>query len=159
MTVARRVIRIADVRAFSPPGHELDFASRLLIDAESVGSQQLTLNHFTLKPGRRTDEGKHPCPFDEVYCVLEGRATLRLGSDPPVLYDLEPGMVVFIPCETDHGLHNPGPTDLVLLTVMPRQPLPGANPVYDARKMAWGTSFRHVDGSEEVEGVPVADMH
>ncbi|MDB5059566.1 MAG: hypothetical protein JWO59_3038, partial [Chloroflexi bacterium] len=65
---------------------------------------------------------------------------------------LEPGMVAFIPSETNHGLENTGPDDLVLLTMMPHQPVPGANSVYDARKTAWGTSFKLEESAEEVVG-------
>jgi mannose-6-phosphate isomerase-like protein (cupin superfamily) len=112
-----------------------------LVDQESVGSKRLTVNHFTLKPGKSTGAGSHPEPYDELYYVLHGHARLRLG-DPPETFDIEPGTVAFIPAGTSHALDNTGTEDLEILTVMPEQLVQGANPLYDARLQAWGTSFR-----------------
>lgn len=53
----RLVFNAKDVVGFTPPGAEGVFVSRLLIDRESVGSNTLTINNFTLKPGKRTGEG------------------------------------------------------------------------------------------------------
>jgi quercetin dioxygenase-like cupin family protein len=123
-----------------------------LIDVESVGSRQLVVNEFTLKAGRRSYPGSHPCPFDEVYYVLRGRAWLILGADPPMRYRLTPGCIAFIPCGTTHALENTGRADLVLLTMMPRQPAPGVNSLYDARRKDWCTSFRLRRGARPVGG-------
>src|SRR5260370_7632594 len=72
---------------FSPAGAEEAFQSRLLIDPSGVGSTDLAVNHFTLKPGHHTDPGAHPKPYDEIYYVLRGsgRGTLGHPPEPPHL--------------------------------------------------------------------------
>jgi mannose-6-phosphate isomerase-like protein (cupin superfamily) len=140
----RYVFKVKDVVGFSPTGAEESYVSRLLIDGQSVGSEHLVVNHFTLKPGRRTGHGAHPSPYDELYYTLRGRAVLRLG-EPPEEFELEPDTVAFIPGGTAHSLQNTGTEDLELVTVMPHQLVEGVNPLYDERRRAWGTSFRMVE--------------
>ena len=152
MSRPNHVIRSSDVARYAPPGQRGVFSSRMLIDAESCGSRQLVVNEFTLKAGHRSYPGSHPVPFDEVYYVLSGRAWLTLGADPPMRYRLTPGCIAFISAGTVHALENPGRTDLVLLTMMPRQPAPGVNTLYDARRKDWGTSFRLRKGARPVTG-------
>ena len=135
------VFRTEDVAGFSPYGAEESYVSKLLIDEESVGSTSLVVNHFALKPGKETESGHHPDPYDEVYYVLRGCGLLRLG-DPPELFSLEPDTVAFIPRGTAHSLKNTGTQDLELITIMPHQLVEGANPLYNERRRTWGTSFR-----------------
>jgi len=134
------VFRIADVAGFSPAGAEGMWVSRLLIDKESVGSNQLVVNHFLLKSGKSTQPGRHPNPYDEVYYVLKGRGLLQLGEQEP--FELEPDTIAFIPAGTLHALSSSGGMDLELLTIMPQQLVAGVNPIYDERLQSWGTSFR-----------------
>lgn len=150
----RKVIRSSDVQPFAPPGQEHAYYSRMLIDRESVGSEQLVVNEFTLKAGQRSYKGQHPCPFDEIYYVLRGRAYFYLGNEEPRKYVLEPGSIAFIPCATDHALYNVFEEDFVMLTMMPQQPAVGVNSVYDGRKRSWGSSFRLKPGAEECAGEP-----
>ena len=138
------VFRAKDVAGFSPRGAEDSYVSRMLIDKESVGSTALVMNHFTLRPGKRSEPGSHPDPYDEVYYVLRGRALLQLG-DPPEVFELEPDTVAFIPSGTSHSLENIGTEDLELITLMPGQLREGVNTVYDERRRTWGTSFRLVN--------------
>lgn len=140
----RLVFRTKEVAGFSPRGTEDSYVSRLLIDQESVGSTSLVVNHFALKPGKRTELGQHPEPYDEVYYVLRGEALLHLG-DPPEAFKLKPDTVAFIPSETTHSLENMGTEDLELITIMPHQLVEGANPLYDERRRTWGTSFKLVN--------------
>ena len=79
--------------------------------------------------------------------MLSGRGILRLGN-PPDAFALEPDTAVFIPSGTMHSVENTGTEDLELLTGMPRQPVEGANQTYDARRKAWGTSFKLVDHAQ-----------
>jgi quercetin dioxygenase-like cupin family protein len=140
----RQVFNHEDVEGFSPKGFEDTFVSRMLVDKTSVGSERLTVNHFTLRPGKHTDPGSHPPPFDELYYVVSGTGWVDLGS-PAKAHAVKPGTVVFIPCGTDHALRCDAGADLEVITIMPAQPVPGANPVYDARLEEWGTSFRMVE--------------
>ena len=135
------VFHAKDVMPFSPPGAESAFESRLLIDPSGVGSTDLVVNHFTLKPGHSTEAGAHPAPYDETYYVLRGHARVSLG-DPAVEADISADMVVFIPGGTRHALLNTGSEDLEIVTMMPHPMRPGINGVYDARLRAWGTGFR-----------------
>ncbi len=136
------VLNAMDVAGFTPEWAKGISVSRMLIDKESVGSTTLTINHFTLKPGKETAPGRsHPKPYDEFYYVLHGRGLVRLG-DPTEEFELKPDTAVFIPCGMIHQLVNTGTEDLVLLTGMPYQPAGGANKMYEARLKAWGTSFK-----------------
>jgi mannose-6-phosphate isomerase-like protein (cupin superfamily) len=129
------------VQGFSPQGYEEAFVSRMLVDAESVGSGRMVMNFFLLRPGKSTDAGSHPAPFDEIYYVLRGQGTLYLhdGHEP---FELSPDTVAFIPSGTVHFLRNTGTVDLELITVMPGPLVDGVNSLYDERKERWGTSFR-----------------
>ena len=135
------VFNAMDVEGYTLSGHEDAFVSRLLVDREGVGSEALIVNHFTLMPGKKTGESPHPEPYDEVYYVLRGSGVVWLGEalEP---HDVEPNTVVFIPGGTKHALENTADEDLEVLTIMPRQPVEGVNPIYDERRRAWGTTFR-----------------
>jgi len=142
--MARRLVFNAkDVVGFAPSEYEDTFVSRLLVDRGGVGSQALIVNHFTLKPGKKTGESPHPEPYDEVYYVLRGTGVVRLGDDLEP-FDVEPNTVVFIPGGTKHSLENPTDEDLEILTIMPQQPVEGVNSIYDERKRVWGTTFKIV---------------
>lgn len=142
------VFHAKQVVGFSPRGYERDFESRMLVDAESVGSQRLVMNFFMLKPGKSTNPGDHPAPFDEIYYILRGQGVVYLGPEHEP-FDLVADTVVFIPHGTTHSLTNTGTGDLEMITVMPG-PLPvGANTLYDERKVTWGTSFRLLDGHSD----------
>ncbi len=136
------VFRVQDVEGFSLPGAKETFVSRLLIDSENVGSHSFVINHFTLKQGNFSDPGgRHPAPFDEAYYVLSGTGRLFLG-EPAEEFDLEPGTVAVIPGGAAHSIIHTGTGDLELLTVMTGPLKEGVNPVYDARRKAWGTTFK-----------------
>lgn len=141
------IVRAQDVEPFSMPGDESVYTSQCLIDRDGVGSTRLSLNRFTLRAGQKLAGTAHPDGSDECYYVLSGRALLALGGDPATgagaeLHDLEPDVAIFIPGGTYHALDNPYHDDLVILTIWPAPPEPGANAIYDARRLAWGTSFR-----------------
>ena len=140
------VFNAKDVVGFSPAGYEDSYVSRLLIDPESVGSQRLVLNFFTLSPGKNTEPGSHPAPFDEIYYILRGRGILYLNASRDT-YNLESDTVAFIPSGTIHWLLNPGTTDLEMITIMPGPLAEGANPLYDDRKRRWGSSFKLAEKS------------
>ena len=138
------VIQVKDVAGFTPTGGEGKYESRLLVDAESVGSQNLVVNHFTLKPGQKTYPGHHPAPFEEVYYILRGHGILTLGRRVKRKYEVGPDTVAYIAAMEDHQIENVGTEDLEMITMMAKQPAPGVNSLYDERKQKWGTSFRLV---------------
>jgi len=136
-----RVFRVKDVVGFSLPGQEDTYISRMLIDSESVGAKKININHGTLKPGKSTGGGKHPCPYEEVYYILRGEGLLTLGNKT---YKVGPDTVAYIPCEEFHKLDNIGDTDLELITIWPLPIKKGANPIYDERKRLWGVTFKKI---------------
>jgi len=119
------------------------YVSRMLIDEHNCGSDRVQVNHFTLRPGKTSGPGVHPQPYNEIYYVLSGRALLRLG-DPPAVYEVRAGHIAFIPAGVAHGLENIGAEDLEILTIWPGPIAEGANELYDARRRAWGKTFRLV---------------
>ena len=132
-----RVFKVSEVAEFSIPKSE--YVSRMLIDSESVGAKSINVNNGILKPGNSTKGGTHPCPYEEIYYILRGQGVLTIGNET---WEVGPDTVAYIPCEEYHRLQNTGNTDLEILTIMPLPLKEGANSVYDARKRAWGTSFR-----------------
>jgi len=145
-SIGRLVVYAPDVEPFSIPGDEDTYASQAVICPDGVGSQELEINRFTLKAGKRLAGHVHR-DNDETYYVLTGHARLTLGGRPAdgvggQDFDVGPESVAFIPAGTFHRLDNTGDQDLVLLTIWPRTPTPGNNPVWDGRLEAWGTSFR-----------------
>jgi mannose-6-phosphate isomerase-like protein (cupin superfamily) len=134
------VFNIKNVANFSPEGYEDAFVSRMLIDNESVGSEKLGMNYFALKPGKKTDQGSHPAPFDEVYYGLRGHGIVYLGESQNA-YEIEPDSVVFIPHNTLHYVVNNSPVELEMITIMPGPLKEGVNSIYDERKKKWGRSF------------------
>jgi mannose-6-phosphate isomerase-like protein (cupin superfamily) len=147
MQVSDLIVRANEVETFVYPGLEGIYDSQCLVDDTSVGSTNLNLNRGVLKPGKHLEGGSHPAGYDECYYIISGRGRLALGGDPQTgegseVFEVEPENAVFIPGGTFHALENPYDTDLVIITIWPRLPEPGANGIYDARKAAWGTSFR-----------------
>jgi mannose-6-phosphate isomerase-like protein (cupin superfamily) len=152
-----KVINVGEVMGYSPPGAAGKYLSRLLIDGESVGSNNLVLNHFTLYPGESTYLGSHPAPYEEVYYILNGVGELLLGGPAGDRYSVGPNMVAYIPCEMPHQIMNVGDEPLEMLTMMPFHPKPGANSLYDDRKREWGTSFRLTGDAVSVAGSGKSD--
>jgi quercetin dioxygenase-like cupin family protein len=145
------IVHADEIEPFSLPGNAGIYHSQCLIDRDGVGSENLNINRFTLKAGQTLRGTSHPPGNDECYYVLRGRARLTFGGDPATgagstTHELGPDTAIFIPGGTFHGLENPYDEDFVILTIWPRLPVPGANAIYDARKRAWGTSFRKKTG-------------
>ena len=139
------VYNVAEVKSFSPEGYENSYNSRLLVDRESVGSEIMAMNEFTLKAGKQTYKGNHGKGFDEIYFVLNGKALIylqELGTGDYKEYNLYQGSYVFIKGGRGHYMMNPYDEDVVLLTIMAKHPEKGVNLLYDERKAKWGTSFR-----------------
>ena len=146
-----RVIRVSDVEPFSPRDTQDIFYSRMLIDNQSAGSEHLVVNEFTLKCGKSSYKGSHPMPYDEVYYVLKGKGFLVLEDDEERKYEIEPGIIAFIPCGVQHHLINSDDEDMVLLTIMHKIPVKGVNSLYDSRIEEWNTSFRMKENAKGVK--------
>jgi quercetin dioxygenase-like cupin family protein len=117
------------------------YVSRMLIDKTNSGDERVQINHFALKPGKRSGPADHPEPH--IYYVVSGKALLRAG-DPPEGHELRPGHLAFIPANTVHGLENIGGEDFEILTIWPGPIAEGANDLYEMRLAAWGKTFRLV---------------
>lgn len=144
----RVVFNANQVKPFSPPGSNGDYASRLLIDEISVGSDRLLLNSFILKAGCQTYQGDHGEGYDEAYYIRKGEGVLYLENMETGEYEPFPvseDSYAFIKGGRGHYLVNTGETDLILLTFMPQNPPRGVNTLYDARLETWGTSFKLLD--------------
>lgn len=133
------VVRSAEVAPFKVSDAYL---SKMLIDRHNSGSERMQVNEGIVKAGCKLAGAAHPEPYDELYIVVKGQASLDMDGDN---YDIGPGSVVFIPWGTFHALENKSETeDFVLLTIWPQTPEKGGNEVYDMRLEAWGTSFKLV---------------
>lgn len=138
----QRVVNMRDVVSFAPGGAEGRYESRLLVDGEGLGSQNVIVNHFTLKAGHKTDAGRHPAPYEEVYYVLRGEGVLTLEDPEPEGHEVGPDTVAYIPADCNHWIENTGAEDLEMITIMPFHPRSGVNSFYDERKEKWGRTFR-----------------
>ena len=148
------VYNVSQVKSFSPEGKEDSYSSRLLVDKESVGSEIMVMNEFTLKAGKQTYEGNHGDGFDEIYYLLEGRVLLYLqemGTSNYKEYNFHKGSYAFIKGGRGHYMVNPYDEEAVLLTIMSKYPNKGVNSVYDERKVKWGTSFRLENPEKEMK--------
>ena len=148
----RSVIKVGNVVGFSPAGEEDKYVSRMLVDSESVGSNNLVLNHFTLFPGEKTYSGSHPAPFEEIYYILRGKGILTLDGADGERHEVTSDTVAYIACEREHQLENIGEEPLEMITVMPFHSKDGANSLYEDRKKKWGTSFKEIVPSDEASG-------
>lgn len=77
---------------------------------------------YVLVPGQAQAPHAHVAS-DKVYAVLSGRGRVRVGAET---FDVREGHAVLCPAGADHGVENPGPTDLRLLVFMAPHPKPPA---------------------------------
>lgn len=82
--------------------HGSQFASYV---APSSGSRQLCAWRTELEPG--TPATPHTVSHEEVFLVLEGTPTVRIGTAAATV--LIPGSVVFVPAATRVAVSNDGP--------------------------------------------------
>jgi mannose-6-phosphate isomerase-like protein (cupin superfamily) len=100
-------------RAVEPVRAEGDTASvRLTIDG-AAGSRRLEQRVCRFAPGRSAPRD-HP-GVNEVLYVVSGRGTLHLDGVP---HELESEMGVYVAAGERYELENPGPDDLVVLSVV-----------------------------------------
>ncbi len=147
------VARADDIEPFVYPGQDA-YLSQHALGGENTGLHDLFLNRGTVKAGKSLKGEAHP-DNDEIYYIVSGRALLGLGGDAEngtgaETFQIEPGMVIFIPAGTFHRLRNPEEEDLTILTIWPRAASPGSHGVHRERLKAWGTGFRLREGRELV---------
>jgi quercetin dioxygenase-like cupin family protein len=120
------------------------YTSYMLLDHTNSEAKNIHINKGVLKPGAALlPASKHGEPgqdeYNETYIILKGSCRFELDGEELFL---EPGDIVFIPAGVYHGLDNrEGTDDLELLTIWPKVPGEGINPVYDMRLKEWGKSF------------------
>ncbi|MDP9342002.1 MAG: cupin domain-containing protein [Actinomycetota bacterium] len=89
---------------------------RVLVD-HRAGSRNLLQREFRFGPGRTPE--LHDDQREEAMYVVEGLGTVDLGG---ASYELAPGTGVFVPAGASYVLENPGPHDLVLVSVLSPPP-------------------------------------
>jgi mannose-6-phosphate isomerase-like protein (cupin superfamily) len=138
------VVKVKELQGFSMEGQDDTYISRNVLDPENCQTKTIQMNHGIVKAGKKLPGGSHPCPHDEIYYITKGNAQLKIGDD---MIDIGPDTAVYIPAGTFHQLDNSkGKEDLELLTIWVLPIKKGANPLYDARKEAWGgSSFKKVN--------------
>jgi mannose-6-phosphate isomerase-like protein (cupin superfamily) len=93
---------------------------RVTID-EHTGSRHVLQRVFRYGPGRTPDLKNGSS--EDVMFVLEGIGTLHLGS---ASFELAPGIAAWAPPGVSYAIENPGPHDLVVVSVL--APPPGGRP-------------------------------
>ncbi|MDZ7731544.1 MAG: cupin domain-containing protein [Natrialbaceae archaeon] len=94
-----------------PAGEGL--AKTVLIDGHD-GAETGALRRFTLEPGGTVP--RHTNAVEHLQYVLAGEYTVGLEDTE---YTVEAGDAVFVPAETVHWYHNPGPAQGAFLCVVP----------------------------------------
>ena len=148
------VLRADDVMPFQVP-HAQYYLSQEILCSENTRLYDGFLNRGTLRPHSALGGSAHP-KHDEIYYVVSGYGTIRLGGDPKTgdgaeTYLMEEGSVVYIPANTFHALRNDSDHDIVFLTIWPQATRTGDNDMHDERVRAWGAAFRVKDGCEQLE--------
>ena len=76
------------------------------------------LDLYCLKPGQAQKLHTHESS-DKVYYVLDGRASVRVGTEQ---HDLADGQAVLVPAGQEHGVTNASGEPLTLLVFMTPKP-------------------------------------
>jgi mannose-6-phosphate isomerase-like protein (cupin superfamily) len=79
---------------------------------------RLVCDLVCLEPGQREDPREN-ASSDELYYVIDGRATLRIGVHE---YEVGTGQAILVPPQMRHWLANPGPGRLTALAVVSPKP-------------------------------------
>jgi quercetin dioxygenase-like cupin family protein len=75
-------------------------------------SDKLEIINLTLKPGEKI--GKHHQPFDVVFYVLSGEATLETDTE---VIEVKENTSIFVPAGMLRGWNNTGPADFIILVI------------------------------------------
>jgi len=85
--------------------------ARMIITAPDLRGMDF-LAHASLAPGREIED--HLDPYEEIYFVLQGRGSMRVGTE---IQEVGPLDAVYLPAGVPHGLTNTGPEELTILVV------------------------------------------
>jgi uncharacterized cupin superfamily protein len=110
------IINIADI-ALAEYGHGEKFAASSGRIGPLLGMQQLGCSFVVLPPGKRASPFHAHHVNEEMFVILEGTGTLRLG---PTEHPVKAGDVIACPAGgpgTAHHLVNTGETDLRYLAI------------------------------------------
>jgi mannose-6-phosphate isomerase-like protein (cupin superfamily) len=132
------IVRSSEVKLFVV---DETYSSKMLIDSSNSATKNVQINQGFFAPGAKHADHAHSPEYDndEVYLIIKGEGVVRLDG---VESDVSTGDAVFIPAGTMHALSNKSQTEeLIIFTVWSRQPVKGANDVYDGRIEKWGKSF------------------
>jgi len=83
-----------------------------VVNAQTAGAQHLLFSLGVFEPGQGLKDHIHPIS-EEVYFVVEGRGTVFIGEKRMEI-SIEPGMALYIPPGTIHGVKNTGCERLVI---------------------------------------------
>src|SRR5512133_3100979 len=98
------LIRTKNVKPFIV---DANYSSKMLLDKFNSESKGLNVNEGTLAAGGSTPGAAHMAPHDEIYYVVRGEAVLTMDG---AKYDIGPGDLIYIPCDTFHSLVNKSAT-------------------------------------------------
>lgn len=107
----KRVVRPNEepiFECFAPPRRV-----QVLVDKNLSGSENICAGFFILVPGEKSVPDVHT-DMEEIYYIKQGRGVLILGGEQ---YDIEEGVVVYIPKGMEHQSINTGDEDLSLFWV------------------------------------------
>ena len=130
---------VVDVNKVKPLMFGEEYASRMILDHVITGRDNvIQINHGTVAPHSSLGGGVHE--EDEIYYILSGHGTCRLGDD---VVEVHEGQVIFIPAGCFHALDNSqSDKGMTILTFWRDYRF---NDAYAERVRQWGKSFKTVD--------------
>lgn len=110
------IVNVDELR-YDDWGHGHKFAAKIGRIGLRIGAQKLGYNITVIPPGKRAYPAHTHTANEEMFFVLEGSGTLRVGSETHAIRQGD-----FICCppggpETAHQIHNTSDTDLKFLAV------------------------------------------
>ena len=98
----RRAVKSEEVETYESPSPD-HRRFKLLVERDITGSKNLAAGMVILPPGAsQPGTSRHP-NTEEVYYMLKGKGTMKLGDE---MIDLREGTVVYVPFDTEHQVFN-----------------------------------------------------
>jgi mannose-6-phosphate isomerase-like protein (cupin superfamily) len=102
---------------------------KTLISGDLTPSEALTVGVARIPPGAKLSEHRHR--QDEVYLVLAGEGSVRVGSGG---WPVRAGSAVFVPGDAVHSCENTGASELRLAYVLAADSFEDVEYVYDDQR-------------------------